>query len=425
MVTMFFLTPRLLKHLGPEGYGIWLLLFGITNYFNLSSFGFGQTFTIELIKKKDKPKEVNKLVNTLLFSLLIFAAGTFPIFLLIQFQLLGKVIPISPHLLPEATRSFWLVYLVFFLNFVAQLPFNILFAAKQLGRRNAIEMGRVFLNFLFTLWVLHQGGGLQQLAANTLLVTLLYVLVLYVQSFKVIQYRIHFSLYSKKIFRKFLRPSFHFFLLGLAMQIIVLSDSILVSALQAPALVAIYTVALRIPDVSMRLIFKIADVKAPKITSLFAASNWPHLLLLHNRLFWLTTGAAAGVALVLIFLGSWIIHFWMGADFQLNYFLLLIFSINMLTQCMLHVPGIFLQSIGMHERSSILAISAAPVSLVLAWWLNKDFGLEGIALAMCGMQLLVGILAVPQFYTFLSARLRELKLPFSLFYVKEKSFIKS
>lgn len=419
MVAMFFLTPRLLQHLGAEAYGVWLLLFGITNYFNLSSFGFGQTFTIELIKKKNKPKEVNKLVNTLLFSLLVFAMGTFPIFVLIQFKLLGSVIRISPELMPSASRSFWIIYLVFFLNFVAQLPFNILFACHRLSLRNGIEMGRVAINFIVTLWILNQGGGLQKLAIGTFLVTLAYIVAMFTASTKVLDFQIHYSHYSRKLFRRFLKPSFHFFLMGLAMQIIILSDSILVSALQSPSLVALYTVALRIPDVSMRLIFKIADVKAPKITSLFAAKDWIKLLLLHNRLFWLTSAAASGVAVALIFFGSWIIHFWMGADFQLNYFLLVVFSLNMLTQCILHVPGLFLQSMGMHERSSILAISGAPVSILLAWWLNKSMGLEGIAIAMCGIQLLVGSLAAPQFYLFIWEQLKSLKKPMNLFQLKE------
>ena len=399
MATMFVLTPSLLRHLGAEAYGVWLLLFGICNYFNLSSFGFGQTFTLELIKNRERQKMVNKLVNTFLFSLLLFALGTFPIFLLIQFKLLGSTIKISESLLPEASRSFWIIYLVFFLNFIAQLPYNILFARHKLSLRNGIEMGRVALNFVVTLLVLRWGGGLQRLSVATLLVTATYLLVLFFASGRAMPYRIHFSFYSNKLFRKFLRPSFHFFLLGLAMQIIMMSDSILVSALQQPALVAVYTIALRIPDVSMRLIFKITDVKVPKITTLYAAKEWFKLWLLHNRLLWLSLGASGGVAAMLLLVGPWIIALWMGPDFPLNYTLLLIFCLNMFTQCILHVPAVFMQSIGMHERASIVAVVAAPISILMAWWLNAHLGLVGIALGMCSVQFIAGMLIVPQFYT--------------------------
>jgi O-antigen/teichoic acid export membrane protein len=418
MATMFVLTPLLNKNLGQETYGVWLVLFNITNFFNLSSFGFGQTFTLELIKNQDKTKEVNKLVNTYLFSLLLFALGTFPLFLLFQFFLLGPVIKISPALLHEATRSFWLVYLIFFLNFISQVPFNILFARHKLSLRNGLEMGRVGLNFLTTFWVIQTGGGLVKISATTLLVTALYVISLFIFSKKTLVYQLDYNHFSKKQFRKFLKPSFHFFLLGVAMYVIVYSDGILVSSLKSAALVALYTVALRIPDTSMRLLFKIADVKTPKITTLYSQKNWAQLWMLHNRLFWLTFGAAALITLILLTLGPNLISLWMGKDFDLHYGLLVIFSINMLTQCLMHIPALFLISMGMHERSSILAMIFAPVSLVFAWLMSKNLGLEGIALAMCGSQFLVGIIAIPQFYSFMKEKSKESNFRFSWFVVR-------
>lgn len=418
MATMFVLTPVLNKNLGQETYGVWLVLFNITNFFNLSNFGFGQTFTLELIKNQENPKEVNKLVNTYLFSLVLFTLGTFPFFLLFQFFLLGPVVKISPALLPEASRSFYLVYLIFFLNFIGQVPFNILFARHKLSLRNGVEMIRVGLNFVASLWILNAGGSLVKISAATLLVTLLYVGLLFYYSHQNLKYHLHFQHFSKKQFRKFLRPSFHFFLLGVAMYIIVYSDSLLVSSLKSAALVALYTVALRIPDTSMRLIFKIADVKTPKITTLFSQKSWPQLWMLHNRLFWLTFGAASFVTLILLVLGPDIITLWMGKDFELHYGLLVIFSLNMLTQCLMHIPALFLISMGMHERSSILAMVFAPLSLLFAWWMSKDLGLEGIALAMCGSQLLVGLIAIPQFYFFMKEKSRENRFRFSWFVVR-------
>jgi len=416
MVSMFLLTPSLIQHLGKEQYGIWLLLFGITNYFNLSSFGFGQTFTLELIKKQNRPKEVNRLINTLLFSLFIFAACTFPIFLIIQYNL--QIFKISAPMLPEASRSLWLIYVVFFLNFLSQMPYNVLFSLHKLGLRNGIEMGRVVLNFVLTWMIIHRGGGILELSAASVVVAIFYGIALLLVSRVFLKYEFSIRHYSAKLFRKFLRPSLHFFLLGLAMQIIVFSDSILVSSLESPALVAAYTIALRLPDVSMRLIFKIADVKVPKITTLYSSASWNGLWLLHNRLFWLTAAAAGGVSILLLLLGPHIIRLWIGPDFELHYSLLLIFCLNMFTQSVLHVPGIFIQSMGMHERASIFSMFGAVVSIVAAWYFSKLFGLEGIALALCGTQFLVGILVVPQFYRFLWLRLRDQSLALNLFRLK-------
>jgi O-antigen/teichoic acid export membrane protein len=357
-------------------------------------------------------------VNTYLFSLVLFALGTFPFFILFQFFLLGPVIKISPTLLPDASRSFYLVYLIFFLNFIGQVPYNILFARHKLSLRNGLEMIRVGLGFVLSLWVLYTGGGIVQISAVTLLLTLFYVLLMFYFSRKTMSYHLHFQHFSKKQFKKFLRPSFHFFLLGVAMYIIVYSDGLLVSSLKSAALVALYTVALRIPDTSMRLIFKIADVKTPKITTLFSQQNWVQLWMLHNRLFWITFGASGLVTLALLSMGPALIRLWMGPGFELHYGLLLIFSLNMLTQCLMHIPALFLISMGMHERSSVLAMVFAPLSLGFAWLLSKNLGLEGIALAMCGTQFLVGLIAIPQFYSFMREKSKETNFRFSWFVVR-------
>lgn len=416
MGSMFLLTPLLLRSLGNEQYGIWLLLFGITNYFNLSSFGFGQTFTLELIKKQKEKSEANKLINTLLFSLFFFAIATFPVFILIQFNL--GFFKISDSFLPLASRSLWLIYGVFFLNFLSQMPYNVLFARHRLGLRNGIEIGRVLLNFVLSWMVLHRGGGIWELSQVSMLVAVLYGLTLLLAARQGFPIRIHFRYFSRHLFRKFLKPSLHFFLLGLAMQVIVFSDSILVSSLESPALVAAYTIALRLPDVSMRLIFKIADVKAPKITTLYDGASWKGLWLLHNRLFWLSAATSGLVAILILLLGPAVVHLWIGPDFQLHYSLLAIFCFNMFTQAILHVPGIFIQSMGMHERASLFSMAGAVLSVAGAWYFSKSLGLEGIALSMCGTQFLVGLLVIPQFYHFVYLRLREQGKSLNLFRLK-------
>lgn len=415
MATMFLLTPALLHGLGNENYGIWIILFNIVNYFNLSSFGFGQTFTLDLIKKKDKPKEVNKLVNTYLFSLFIFAAATAPIFLLLQFNL--HWFKLSPDNIPMASKAFWIIYIVFFTNFLGQLPYNILFANNRLSLRNGLEMGRVALSFVLSYWVLNHDGTVLQLSIVTLAVGLTYNLALFIASKQVLDFEIKYDHYSKKLFRKFLKPSFHYFLLGLAMQVILFSDGIMVSTLFNAALVPIYSLALRIPDVSMRFIFKIADVKIPKVTSLYDGKDWYKLWLLHNRLFWLTMASAGCVCIILLTFGPWIMNTWIR-NFEVNYSLLLIFSLNMFAQCLLHVPAIFLQSLGMHERASILAMFGAGVTIGLAWFLSGPLGLMGIALATTSVQFVVGILVVPQFYTFMKKKMELTGYSLSLFSLK-------
>jgi hypothetical protein len=72
----------------------------------------------------------------------------------------------------------------------------------------------------------------------------------------------------------------------------------------------------------------------------------------------------------------------------------------------------------MHQRASIYSMIGAPVSIFFAWYFSRFYGLEGIALAMCGTQFLVGIFVVPQFYNRVFSQLKQMGRPFSIFSIK-------
>jgi hypothetical protein len=60
----------------------------------------------------------------------------------------------------------------------------------------------------------------------------------------------------------------------------------------------------------------------------------------------------------------------------------------------------------------------APISIGMAWWFSKSFGLEGIALAMCGTQFGVGLFVIPQFYIFIKEKLQLKNRQMNLFQLK-------
>lgn len=77
----------------------------------------------------------------------------------------------------------------------------------------------------------------------------------------------------------------------------------------------------------------------------------------------------------------------------------------------------------MHERASFLAMIGAGVTIGLAWLLSGPLGLMGIALATTSVQFMVGILVVPQFYTFMRKKMELTGYSLSLFSVKQVTSI--
>jgi O-antigen/teichoic acid export membrane protein len=406
IVTMFILTPILFSHLGKEGYGIWIALTAVAAYFSLSNFGFTQTFLIELIKNKDNPKKANRLINTAFFSLMMFLVVTLPPFLLVQYNI-GPWFKITEGFVPDAQRAFVIVYGIFILNFLGSVFQQVIFGFGKLTQRNLIEALRVLLNFGLTLLVIQTYKGLMPVLIINFLTTLIYLAAAVVLAYKQVRFKIHLGHFHKPTFNRFLVPSMHFFILGMSSQIILYSDSILISTLSGVSAVAFYAITFRIPDQCQRLIFKISDVKIPKITLLHSQGRYFELMLLHNRLFWLTVAIAFPVAAVLILAGPWVIETWMRQQFEVDFWLVVIFTSSMVTQVLIHVEGVFIQSMELHKKMAWFTLAGAAFHILLAILLHHFIGLRGIALSFLISQTIVGLSVVGQLYSFIGQNLGE------------------
>lgn len=406
IVAMVVLTPMLLTHLGKEAYGIWLTLSAVAAYFSLSNFGFTQTFLIELIKNKDNPKKANRLINTAFFSMLLFLLITVPPFLLVQWKI-GPLFKLSQAFVPEAQRSFAIVYGIFILNFLGAVFQQVIFGFGKLTQRNLMESLRVALNFVLTLMVIQHYKGLMPVLLVNFISTLAYLAASLVMAYKQVPFKIHLGFFHKPTFKRFLAPSLHFFVLGLSSQIILYSDNILISTLSGASAVTYYAITFRIPDQCQRILFKISDVKIPKITALHSQGRFFELMLLHNRLFWLTVAITLPVAALLILLGPLVIETWMKNRFEVDFWLLVIFTSSMVVQVLIHVVGVFLQSMELHKKLAWYAVAGAFLHIFLAILLHHFIGLRGIALSFLVSQSIIGLSVVGQLYTYIGSNLGE------------------
>ncbi len=406
ILTMIILTPLLLTHLGKEGYGIWITLTAVVAYFSLSNFGFTQTFLIELIKNKGNERKANRLINTAFFSLLLFLVVTLPPFFLVQYNI-GPWFKLTESFVPDAQRAFAIVYGIFILNFLGSVFQQVIFGFGKLTQRNLMEALKLILNFGLTLLVIQTYEGLMPVLLVNFLTTLLYMAASVALAYKQVRFKIHLGHFHKPTFNRFLVPSMHFFVLGMSSQIILYSDSILISTLSGVSAVAFYAITFRIPDQCQRLIFKISDVKIPKITFLRSQGRYFELMLLHNRLLWLTVAIALPVAGLLILAGPWVIETWMSQRFEVDFWLLVIFTSSMVTQVLIHVEGVFIQSMELHKKMAWFTLAGAAFHILLAILLHHFIGLRGIALSFLVSQTIVGLSIVGQLHSFIGQNLGE------------------
>lgn len=398
---LFFLTPYTWKQLNTEEFGIWVLLTTIITYFGLSNMGFLQSLLTELPKRRDNPQELNKLVSTVFYSLLGFSALGLVVAFVIYWGM-EHFFKISPENVRVAKLAFWPAYGTFLLSFISSVFYNIMLSSSKIVEKNFLELLKIIFSNLLIFLMVKMGYGLIGIVWATFGVTLVYVIALYVQAKKILDFRLSHHYYDKITFREMAKPSLYYFLIGIGYQIVFYSDNLLIGKLAGTAFVAVYAQTYRIPDIALKFIMKISDMKLPKITTLNSQHKYSELLQIHNRLLVFTAGVALPAFLFLYFLGIKVLEIWLQDDTgRFDPMIMRIFAFYMLIHAILHVPSAFLTGMGVHKRVSYFSLIEAGLNIVLSLIFYQWIGLAGIALGTLTASLPSLVFVLYEFYGYI------------------------
>ena len=376
--TLFFLTPFLIHKLGTENYGIWLLVSNIINYFNLTNLGFNTSFTVEFPKVKEKKEELDKLFNTVFFTLIYLSMVAIVVF--IGLYLNFDIFKISRTNLDTAKNTFLIVFLIFTLNLITTLFDSILFITNNINTKNIFDVVRVLLIGISTFLIVKFGYSIVEIAFGNLLITLVYQFFVFKAAKKVANFSVDPSKFDRQILKKMFSSSWHYFIIGLGNQVVFFSDNILISILKGVSYVSMYATMYRLTDVSLKLISKIVDTKYPKIVQLNSENRFVDLLKLHNKLLKITFIVSFPVFVILFFWGVDLIKLWIGDQYFLDDRILKIFAVFLMMYTCLHVTGLFIVGMGIHRRVSYMVSIEAILNLTLSYLFFLRWDLIGIAL---------------------------------------------
>jgi O-antigen/teichoic acid export membrane protein len=404
--TLFFLTPFLIHKLGTENYGIWLLVSNIINYFNLTNLGFNTSFTVEFPKVRENKEELDKLFNTVFFTLIYLSIVAIVVF--IGLYLNFDIFKISSTNLDTAKNTFLIVFLIFTLNLITTLFDSILFITNNINTKNTFDVVRVLLIGISTFLIVKFGYSIVAIAFGNLLITLVYQFFVFRAAKKVANFSVDPSKFDRQIFKKMFSSSWHYFIIGLGNQVVFFSDNILISILKGVSYVSMYATMYRLTDVSLKLISKIVDTKYPKIVQLNSENRFADLLKLHNKLLKITFIVSLPVFLILFFWGVDLIKLWIGDQYFLDDRILKIFAVFLMMYTCLHVTGLFVVGMGIHRRVSYMITAEAILNLSLSYLFFKKWDLVGIALGtFIAHFLTIGWFIYYEFYTNIYRKTKE------------------
>lgn len=378
-VTFFFLTPYLLDKLGDEKYGIWVLLLNIITYFSLSNFGFNTSFMMNFPAASKSEYDRNTLINTVFFTLLFMSMLFSGIFIFIDINL-NILFKIPESLLENSKFAFCFVFIGFLMTIFYGFFDSMLYITNKITLKNLVELGKIlFTNLLIFIVVVFSGGILSMSVAQLIGFTV-FLVTLYLLTKREILFEVDFRWYSQKLFIKLLSPSFHYFLIAFASQIVFYSDTLLISNLAGIACIAIYSIMYKLTDVFLRILFKFSDIKLPAIAQLFSESRFADLIKLHNKLQLVTFLFALPIFFTLFFWGTDLLVFWLGSDHYFDKNIMRVLSISMLLNSIIHVTALFVTAMGIHQKVSYMSLFEAFLNIVLSIILFRVIGLVGIPL---------------------------------------------
>lgn len=157
----FFISPYLIRRLGPEAYGIWSLTFALVEYYWFFDLGFRSATTkyVAHYQATGEPDKVREVINTGLFYLTLVAVGIL--------ALLGVLLPWIERFFnipPTWQGGFRILVWLITLNWCMSLVFNLLTgtieAVQRFDTSNRIGIVAAAARAVATFTALYLGYGL-------------------------------------------------------------------------------------------------------------------------------------------------------------------------------------------------------------------------------------------------------------------------
>jgi O-antigen/teichoic acid export membrane protein len=381
-LSMFVLTPFILRNVGQSAYGLWAIFGSMSGYFMLFSGGMNTAvakYTAEYAATDQKEK-LSQIVSTVLVSFILIDVIIIG-FCIISMPFVHRLISIPEGLGFDARVVFLLMGLNVSVMIVSGVFANILYGHQRVDIWKSFSIVQVTVNALLVLLLLKLGFRVIGVASAALISNLL-IMMLYILFIRRRSYGITFSLSSVSIsvLKEIAPYSIRNFLLGLTCQILYFTDFLVIGIYMGADKVAPYEIAYKFCFYATYAFSVISTTIMPRFTTLFALGDLASLRKMYIKTTKITMLIVMPIVIFLIFWGRSFITLWVGGEnfVGTDVFLVLVFM-NIIHA--IGTPGIaLLQGIGRNKEVTYSECVNACLNLFLSVVLIKQIGLLGVAL---------------------------------------------
>jgi O-antigen/teichoic acid export membrane protein len=382
MVVPFFLTPLVIRSLGPVAYGVWILAVSTVQYLLLLDMGL-RSAIVRFVCAADaqgKVDEVKKVVSAALWLRLLIAAVAVvaSVVLSVVFPHFFKV----PHDLGRAAQiTVQLCALGVAITLVSTVYNGVLAAMQRFDLLSSITMTQTVIRAVGVVLILRSGRGLISLAYWEFAVVTITGLITIGAAFKVYPAcRVGVARPDDATFKMLWSHSVISFIWSIAGQIILYTDNVVIGIFLEVGLVAYYAIGGSLVLYSGQVVSALATTFVPLASRLDASGNNKRLKTLLLRGCQASLAILFPISLSLLFRGKTFISLWMGPQYsRIAGTVLDILLISQFFNAAASAPSQVMMATGKHKPVAIAASISAALNLFLSIVLVRTIGLYGVA----------------------------------------------
>jgi O-antigen/teichoic acid export membrane protein len=377
------ITPFLLRHLNQEEYGYNAILNQFVGYLVILDFGMGASITRQIaLVREDSPEfsaNLNHIISTGFFffssiAILVLILGG------IFYSHINSLFKVKPELMHTSQLYFLSVIALFALSFPLKSLENLFFARQMQLLASLIPFFAGLISTLASVVFVYYGFGLWSFTIANLFYLVVNISLILFSSYKYFPaLKIRWSLFDRSQLKDFMTYGSRVFIISIAAMIIYQSNRVISGALISVAAVTAFSLTIRIPEISFRLVNQFARNVGP---SLFRLSEEPDRLKRHlGSLYVFNTSVILCLTFLLLVLNKAFLILWVGPQYFVGYGIFLIQSIFLMIFSINQINAHYFNITGRMNEITWLAVFEAVLNISLTIFLAKKFGLIGIPAA--------------------------------------------
>jgi O-antigen/teichoic acid export membrane protein len=382
MVVPFFLTPMVIRSLGRDAYGIWILAASTVSYLNLLDLGL-RSAVIRFVSKahaQGNAQEVRNAIGAALWFRILVAAGVGIISIGLAFAF-----PYMFRLPGDLQRAAQITVLLCALGVAVTLVSGVygavLAAIHRFDILSTVGMFQTALRAGGIIFIIRSGRGLLSLAVWELAVIVIIAVTTILASFKLFpESRVQIAKPETGILKRIWSYSFTTFLLMIAVQVVMNTDNLVIGGFLSVGMVVFYSIGGSLITYSTQVVSGLSTTFTPLASTMEATGRHESLQKLLIRGTQATLALALPISVTLLLRGRTFIGLWMGYEY--SHVSGTVLQILLISQYLNIANGTgtnIAMAMDKHGPAVKAALIEAAMNLGLSILLVKTIGLYGVA----------------------------------------------